>query len=149
VTNAATGSVSLSQLLGISSAQAADNKPNGLIEWERDPNSPFAATPAFTKRFAGSPEEVAVLATILTIVAGGKPIREMLHGNEVQLPGGRKAIYNIYAVGPPGSPGPGRIAHIEGTNVFYYSPYHYLPGPDVPNAWIKITYRPPVGVKKD
>lgn len=130
-------------LFGISTANAAENSRRGLIHWETDPSNPFAASPAFTKRFSGSPEELALATTIVMINAGSLQVREVLGAMDLALPGGRKALFDIYSVGPPDNPGPGRIANVRGTNIYYYSPYHYRPGPDVPNTWIKITYPAP------
>lgn len=130
-------------LFGIAAADAAETSRRGLINWENDPSNPFAASPVFTARFSGSPEELALATTIVMISAGGYQVREVLGATELALPGGRKGLYDIYSVGPPNNPGPGRIANVRGTNIYYYSPYHYRPGPDVPNAWIKLTYPAP------
>ena len=73
-------------------------------------------------------------------------------GPELNLPRGSGEMYGIYISGAPGvaireipDKGLGRIAHQEGTQIFYYSPYHYRPGPGVPNAWIRITLSPQKG----
>jgi RHS repeat-associated protein len=108
-------------------------------DFERDPDSPYYATPLFLARFQGSPEEVAVTATMVTIYAGSYPVREVLTGADLQLPGGGGALYDIYTVGPPETPIPdARIANVRGSNIFYYSPYHYRPGPGVPNAYVQF-----------
>jgi len=84
-----------------------------------------------------------VTATMVTIQAGSYPVREVLNGAYIQLPGGVIADYNIYTVGPPEDPIPGaRIANVPGSNNFYYSPYHYQPGPGVPNAYVQFTLYP-------
>ena len=121
----------------------AGGKRPGLIDWESDPSNPYAASPGFTARFSGTPEELALASTIVTIDAGAYPVREVRGANELELPGGRRTNYDVYSVGPPDNPGPGRIANVRGTNTYYYSPYHYRPGPDVPNTWIKVTYPAP------
>jgi RHS repeat-associated protein len=114
----------------------------GLISWEPDPDNPFAATPAFTAAIANTAQEVDLAATIAMISVGAYPARETLAATDpkVSLPGNRKALYDIYSVGPPDNPGPQRIAHQAGSNIYYYSPYHYMPGPGVPNGWIKLTF---------
>ena len=82
-------------------------------------------------------------ATMLMIQAGTYPIREALTGEELQLPGGGGALYNIYTVGPHDGPIPGqRIANVSGSNVFFYSPYRYNPSPGVPNAYVQFTLNP-------
>ena len=116
---------------------------NGFWNYTTDPDSPYAATAPFQAQFDGSPLEVAVTSTMLMIQAGSYPIRESLTGGELQLPGGDGALYYIYTVGPPDSPLPGqRIANVPGSNTFYYSPYHYNPGPGVPNAYVQFTLAP-------
>lgn len=78
------------------------------------------------------------------IASGSHPVRETGAANDptLRLPGGRKTLYDIYSVGPPESPGNQRIANVRGSNIYYYSPYHYKPGPGVPATWVKITYGP-------
>lgn len=116
---------------------------NGFWNYTTDPDSPYAATAPFQAQFDGSPLEVAVTSTMLMIQAGSYPIRESLTGGELQLPGGDGALYYIYTVGPPDSPLPGqRIANVPGSNTFYYSPYHYNPGPGVPNSYVQFTLAP-------
>lgn len=112
-------------------------------DFERDPDSPYYATPAFLARFQGSPEEVAVTATMVTIQAGSYPLYKTLNGADIQLPGGASVYYDIYKVGLPEAPIPSaRIANAPGSNIFYYSPYHYKPGPGVPNAYVQFTLYP-------
>lgn len=119
------------------------NNEKGLWDWVTNPSNPYHATSTFRARFEGSPEEVAVTATMVMIQAGSYPIRETLTGAQLQLPGGGRALFDVYTVGVPESPIPGaRIANVSGSNVFYYSPYHYQPGPGVPNAWIQFTLLP-------
>jgi hypothetical protein len=77
------------------------------------------------------------------IQAGTYQSREALTGQELQLPGGGSTLYEIYTVGPPDNPIPGsRIANVPGSNTFYFSPYHYNPGPGVPNAYVQLTLYP-------
>lgn len=112
----------------------------GPWDYERDPDSPYYATPFFLARFRGSPEEVAVTATMIAIKDGSYPVRETLTGAQLQLPGGANAFYDVYTVGLPEAPIPGaRIANVWGSNTFFYSPYHYLPGPGVPNSYVQFT----------
>ncbi len=40
-------------------------------------------------------------ATMVTIQAGSYPVREVLNGAYIQLPGGSNVDYNIYTVGRP------------------------------------------------
>ncbi|MET3109527.1 hypothetical protein AAKU58_004384, partial [Oxalobacteraceae bacterium GrIS 1.18] len=116
----------------------------GLITWQTDPEHPFAATPAFVSYISNTPQEVALASTIIMISNGNYPIREtgIASDSSLNLPGGNRTMYNIYSVGPPDNPGPERIANSPGSNIYYYSPYHYNPGPGVPNAWIQIIYGP-------
>ena len=121
----------------------ANRSGDSFWDYATDPDSPYHATPVFRAQFDGSPLEVAVTATMLMIQAGSYPVREALTGAELQLPGGGGALYNIYTVGPPDAPIPGqRIANISGSNVLFYSPYHYNPGPGVPNAYVQFTLNP-------
>jgi hypothetical protein len=124
--------------------QMANRGSAGFWNYTTDPDNPYHASAPFRSQFDGSPLEVAVTSTMLMIQAGSYPIRESLTGGELQLPGGDGALYYIYTVGPPDSPLPGqRIANVPGSNVFYYSPYHYNPGPGVPNAYVQFTLVPP------
>jgi hypothetical protein len=117
-------------------------RPNSLFDYEIEPGNPFAATAGFRAVYEGSPMEVRLATTIIMIQGGAYPAREVLSGDNLQLPGGRTVLYNIYSVGPPDAPGPERIAHVPGQLDFYYSPYHYKPVPVMaPNAWIKIVMR--------
>lgn len=113
---------------------------NDAWDFEWDPESPYYATPQFLAGFRGSPIEVAVTATMIAIKAGSYPLYKTLTGAELQLPGGGGALYDVYTVGPPEDPFSGqRIANTWGSNTFYYSPYHYSPGPGVPNSYVQFT----------
>lgn len=109
---------------------------SGSLDYGRDPDSPYYATPLFLAGFRGSPLEIAVTATLIEIRLGNYPTREVLNGAYLQLPGGASVDYNIYNVGPEDDV---RIANIPGSNIFYLSPYHYRPGPGVPNEYVEIT----------
>jgi hypothetical protein len=100
------------------------------------------ATSTFKATVEGTPKEVELETTMVMIRAGAYPLREVLGGDVLQLPGGHKVDYDVYSMGPPDEPGPERIANVPGSNTFYYSPYHYKPGPGVPNAWVQIDLFP-------
>ena len=117
----------------------------GLVEWWHDPQYTFSASPGFVAQFTGSPAEVALAATVVMASAGARPY-ETLKATDVGLPG-RKTLYDIYVVGEPvgGRLPPGRLANVRGSNEYFYSPYHYKPGPGVPDVWVKFTYSPKGG----
>lgn len=57
----------------------------------------------------------------------------------LQLPGGRKVNYNYYDVTTYKESG--RLAHVPGTNAFFYAPNHGAPIPGVvPAGWVEIYY---------
>lgn len=93
----------------------------------------------------GTPQELALATTVVMISSGSYPVREYLNATWLQLPGGNSTDYAIYSVGPPDNPGQERIATVPGSNVYYYSPYHYQPGPGAPNTWVQMTYNPQGG----
>jgi len=81
----------------------------------------------------------------MAINTGASPVYEQLFGNELNLPGGRGQLYDVYILGQwqnPLNPGltPGRIANVRGSNDYYFSPYHYKPGPGVPDVWVKVSF---------
>jgi hypothetical protein len=123
--------------------QMANSSSKGFFDYVTDPDNPYYATPISRAGFDGTPLEVAVASTMLLIQAGTYQSREALTGQELQLPGGGSTLYEIYTVGPPDNPIPGsRIANVPGSNTFYFSPYHYNPGPGVPNAYVQLTLYP-------
>jgi RHS repeat-associated protein len=135
--------------IGRKNSQKADDRDSerrGLIQFETEPDNHFYANDMFLRNFVGSPEELAVSVTVIMISRSSEEIKpkEYLASDDkrMQLPGRRGDLYGVYSVGPPDNPGPGRIAHREGSPHFYYSPYHYNPSPGVPNTWIRITIRP-------
>ena len=123
--------------------QMANRGSRGFFTYSRNPDDVYHGTASFQTAFDGSPVEVAVTATMLMIQTGSYPLRETLTGADLQLPGGAGAFYDVYTVGPPDAPLPGqRIVNVPGSNVFYYSPYHYNPGPGVPNAYVQFILNP-------
>jgi RHS repeat-associated protein len=123
--------------------QAANRGSAGFWSYTTNPDNPYHATAPFRAQFDGSPLELAVTSTMLMIQLGSYPLRETLTGADLQLPGGAGAFYDVYTVGPPDAPLPGqRIVNVSGSNVFYYSPYHYNPGPGVPNGYVQFTLAP-------
>jgi hypothetical protein len=83
---------------------------------------------------------------LLEIRSGAIKPYEILNATYIDLPGGKKTDYAVYTVGEIQNfkgretlPS-GRIAHVPGTNVFYYSPNHYKPTPELPNGWVKLRF---------
>ena len=76
---------------------------------------------------------------LLEIYANVATVREQLAATDIGLPGRKNAFYNIYTIAE-GVVGVARIAHRPGSLSFYYSPYHYRPGPGAPDTWIEIFY---------
>jgi hypothetical protein len=59
-----------------------------------------------------------VTATKLAIQAGSYPVREVLTGANLQLPGGAGALYDIFTVGPPEAPIPQKV--FSGGGLYMY-----------------------------
>jgi hypothetical protein len=121
---------------------AQDAAASRMVLWEINPDSPYYATDAFRKWFDGSVTEFLVADAIAKAYVGDKELyNKTLRADVLQLPGGQTTFYDIYNVhGGPGMESLGRLAHNPASNVYYYSPYHYDPGPGVPNAWIAFHY---------
>ncbi len=75
------------------------------------------------------------------IAAGDYPAYKTLAASDLGLPGNSNTFYSIYTVGDPSdNSGSERIASVPGSTVYYYSPYHYNPGPGAPNTWVQLFY---------
>jgi hypothetical protein len=113
---------------------------NQAVQYEGGKGNPFAMTPEFQARFAGTELEAKIVDLIRSIEQGDVATREQLRATDdaLQLPGGRGAFYDIYEAPSPNGTMGGRIANVPGHNYYYYSPYHYTPTPDVPAAWIQF-----------
>ena len=119
--------------------QAAGGAKKGeeQIKYDTVPDHPFVMTEEFRRTFAGSQQESDLIGTIAEIEAGTRKPREQLKPSDLQLPGKSGTFYEIFSVGDGW--GPERIARIPGSNVYFYSPYHYSPGPGAPNVWFLFT----------
>jgi hypothetical protein len=112
-----------------------------LLKYREVPDHPYVMTPEFRAAFGGSQDEANFVATIAEIESGSRPSYEPLKARDLLLPGRSDTFYEVYTVIPADndSPGESRIAHIPGSDTYYYSPYHYKPGPGAPNVWFLFT----------
>jgi hypothetical protein len=66
------------------------------VKYEPGKGDPFAMTPEFQRIFAGTRLETEIIDLIKAIETGNAEFYEALLAPEVQLPGGKKTIYDVY-----------------------------------------------------
>jgi RHS repeat-associated protein len=120
--------------------------PEGFITWEEG-DSEYALrkrSGIFPAAVPGSPQELALAATVVTVAEGANyKIHRNLPATELGLPGKPGDFYEVYTVGGDNNTrAPERLARLPGSSTFYFSPYHYRPGPGAPNVWIELKYQP-------
>jgi hypothetical protein len=108
------------------------------ITYVPDPDNPYKMTDEYRAILAGSQEELNLTKAINEIESGNRQSYEPLRYSDVQLPkvSGWNTFYDMFYL--TDEIALGRIAHIPGTDTYYYSPYHYNVGPGAPNVWFQF-----------
>jgi hypothetical protein len=103
-----------------------------------DPDNPYRMTDEYRAQLAGSQEELNLIKAINEIESGDRQSYRTLYYSDVQLPkvSGSDTRYDMFYLTDDIQQG--RIAHIPDTDTYYYSPYHYSPGPGAPNVWFQF-----------
>jgi hypothetical protein len=73
---------------------------NGVWEFAKDPDSPYAPTAPFQAQFDGSPLEAAVSATMVMITLDSYPIRGTLTGADLITWRRRRSLQHLYGWRP-------------------------------------------------